>query len=162
MPDASLRGVQQVMVGFCVAATFSGSLLAQEPAPNAPLGVVSLTRIRTALTAHPSPLRLTPPEPTFRVIVWETQHFFELSDRLDLPSEHAPPGGLYAFEQRQQLGNPWVGQPVFKIDVLPPLDQVHRAVTAAERARVERVARDGARHALVEMCLARVCQTADR
>jgi hypothetical protein len=152
---------RQVMVGFCVAAALSASVLAQEGVSNAPTELVSLSRIRTALTSHPSPLRLTQPEPTFRVVVWQTR-FQELFERLDVHGEFTTPGGLRAFEQRQQLGNPWIGQPLFKINLLPFVENVAPAITAVHRNRAEQAAREEVRHAVVEMCLASVCQSADR
>jgi hypothetical protein len=150
------------MIGLCLTTAFSRNVLAQEPVSAASWQVVSLSKIRAGLAAQPSSLRLIPPEPTFRIIVWETQHLYQVLEQLQLRDAHTPPGGLYAFGQRQQLGNPWIGQPLVKIDVLPQVEAIGQAIAARRRASAEEAAREEVSHALVEMCLANVCQSADR
>jgi hypothetical protein len=124
---------------------------------------VSLTRIRTALD-NPAPLRLTLPEPQadFRVEIRQRPLY---SPNLLGPVEslwspipgRVPPGGLYAFEQRQRLGEPW-SQPMLSIDLLSIGSAVQKAIANARRTRAEQAARDEVQRALAEFCAVHDCR----
>jgi hypothetical protein len=118
---------------------------------------VSLQRIRLALAQPPPLVDDSTVTPTFRVLVREEQRFQELLDLLDFGEEPRIPGGLTAFEQRRVLGNPWVGQPLILIDVLPMLNAGVQAIGKARRARAERAAREEVQQALVEFCALQGC-----
>jgi|SRR5206468_3816498 len=130
-----------------------------EPHPDLP---VSISHIRAALDRPPS-LRLTIPEskPTFRVEIRERPLY---SPNLLGPVERlwstttgpVPPGGLYAFEQRQRLGNQWT-QPLFSVDLLSIGAALHNAIANAHRSSAERAARDEVRRAFAEFCAAHDC-----
>jgi len=73
-----------------------------------------------------------------------------------------PPGGLYAFEQRQRLGNPWVGQPLVQIDMLPIAERIIKSVQDARHARDQRTAHQEILRALSGFCIANVCDATER
>jgi hypothetical protein len=117
-----------------------------------------LARIRRALTT-PSLLRPQPPEPTFRIVVDATSFQGQRPSDAPLPP---PPGGLYAFELRQQLGNPWKGEPLIKVDVLPLADRLFSAIGRARRRDAQSDTQDDIRRVLAEFCSVNVCADATR
>jgi hypothetical protein len=147
------------MIPWCLAAALVGAF-AQAPAnPPSSAPLVSFDAIRKGLAAPR--LRLQRPDPTFRIVVWETPHFFDWPDRVDVGGPR-PAGGLVAFEQRRMLGNPWLGQPLFSLDVLRQAERIGQAITDTRRARTETAARQDAARPLIEMCLATACAASDR
>jgi hypothetical protein len=65
---------------------------------------VSLDRIRQALEETPTvPLAGLNETPQFRVEIQERQKFEELAKTLNFKSGPKPPGGLYAYEQQQNV-----------------------------------------------------------
>jgi hypothetical protein len=122
--------------------------------------VVSLDHIRKALKEPPH-IRLEPREPTFRVSADERTRFVRVPERKE-PAVMRPVGGLYAFEQRRQIGNALVvgSEPLVKIDVLPLADKAVRAVSSGHRRHLERTARDDAERALATFCALNVCERA--
>ena len=132
----------------------------ESPAPPVNDSPVSVERIQRAL-AKPAPLILDDASvtPTFRVVVREEQRFqnLKLRDLSDVGHEPRIPGGLHAFEQRQLQGNPWIGQPIITIDVLPMIEAAVEAFGRAHRVRAEKAARDEVRQALLEFCGTRDC-----
>ena len=121
-----------------------------------------MSRIHAALD-RPAPLRLTLPEPKpdFRVEIRQRPLY---SPNLLGPVEGlwstttgpVPPGGLYAFEQRQRLGQQWT-QPVFSVDLLSIGAGLQRAIANARRSRAEKAARDEVQRALAEFCAVHPC-----
>jgi hypothetical protein len=132
---------------------------AQEPVePTDP----RLARIRQALATPAIQLSPANPEPTFRVgIVGQQLLLAGPSDWSRPPAEPPIPGGLYAFEQRQRLGNPWAGQPLIKVDVLPVVGVLLDALRAAGRERALRQARREVATALEEFCASADCAADD-
>ena len=121
-----------------------------------------LERIRRALDAQTLQIQSLAPEPTFRVSIQQTPAFDESWRRDDLNGGPKPLGGLYAFEQRQRLGNPWVGQPLIQIDVLPIAERIIKSVQDARHARDERAANQEVLRALSAFCIANVCDATER
>ena len=119
---------------------------APQPDPDAE----SLARIRRALS-QPNPLQTPTIEPTFRVEVKERPRdlVVEKPNPLENP---VPPGGRRAFDQRQQLGNPWAGQPLFQINMLPFAGRVLKSVKDARRAQNQREAHEEVLRDLSEFC----------
>jgi hypothetical protein len=115
---------------------------------------VSLDRIRHALETQNQPLEweLTQPtQPTFRTEIrgWRVESLF---DRLDFNGGPVPPGGLYAFEQAQRLGNPWAGVPIVKVSVLPLIQAARHAISDVRHDRADRAAREEAQRAVIRLC----------
>jgi hypothetical protein len=138
----------------------SGDLVSASAAtPDLP---VSLTRIREALE-RPAPLRITLPESNadFHVEIRERPLY---SPNLLGPVESlwstgtspVPPGGLYAFDQRQRLRQQW-SQPMFAVDLLSIATAAQKAVANARRSSAEKAARDEVRRALAEFCSTHEC-----
>jgi hypothetical protein len=132
-------------------------------APDASELPVSLTRIRTALE-RPEKLRLTLPEPDahFRVEIRErplySPNLLAPVETLWSPSPgRVPPGGLYAFEQRQRFGGLW-SQPMLSVDLLSIGSAVQKAIANARRTRAENAAREEVRRALAEFCAVHDCR----
>ena len=113
----------------------------------------SLARIRRALS-QPNPLQVPTIEPTFRVEVKERPRdlVVEKPNPLENPT---PPGGRRAFDQRQQLGNPWTGQPLFQINMLPLAGRILKSVKDARRAHDEREAHEEVLRDLSAFCAAK-------
>jgi hypothetical protein len=143
-----------------VAALVAGSGAQSAAAPASDPPAVSLAAIRKALTGPSPRLRLDPLTPTFRIVVWEAPRFY-LPDRGDVGGP-APPGGLVAFEQRQMLGNPWLGQPLFKLDLLHQVEKIGQAIGETRRRAQTEAARQDAARPLIEMCLGGVCASGDQ
>lgn len=122
----------------------------------------SLARIRKGLAVQTLQIQSPAPEPTFRVSVQQTPLVNESLLRSDAKDGPIPPGGLYAFEQRQRLGNPWVNQPFIQIDLLPLADAIRQAIGDHHRLRMEHRAHDDVIRALTEFCVTNVCQPVDR
>src|SRR5262249_35487340 len=76
----------------------------QAPAHGLP---VSLDRIREALARPPqgTTLKRIDIRPDFFVRVEEKQHILEILSKLDFKTGPPPLGGLYAYEQQQQMFN---------------------------------------------------------
>jgi len=120
----------------------------------------ALSRIRQALT-RPNPLQVVIPEPTFREVIQERtlERAWEKHSETGGP---IPPGGLYAFEQRQRLGNPWAGQPMIQIDVLPLAERIFQSVRHSHHAQSERAAHEEVLRTLAEFCIANACEATTR
>jgi hypothetical protein len=124
---------------------------------------VSLARIRSALD-RPARLRLTLPESKadFHIEIRQRPLY---SPNLLGPVERlwttatgpVPPGGLHAFEQRQQLRQPW-SQPMFAVDLLSIGTALRAAMANVRRAGAEKAARDEVQRALAEFCATHGCQ----
>lgn len=126
---------------------------------------VSLDKIREALAQLPvEPLKGLDERPMFRVTIRERQRIEELLQTLKFNTGPAVPGGLYAYEQQQNLfpkvNNP-LAQPygAFSQGELMQISlttliakylagRIAGAVTAAERAHAEEAAREEVRRAL--------------
>ena len=118
----------------------------------------SLARIRRALSQQ-NPLQTQMVQPTFRVAiqqrVWD--RVWEMPNRWENP---APPEGLYGFEQRQRLGNPWTNQPMVQIAILPIAERIVQLVKDARRAHSERAAHEEVLRALAAFCVTNECEAA--
>jgi len=122
---------------------------------------VSVSRVRAALD-RPAPLRLTVPEPkpTYRVQIREHLLY---SPNLLGPVEQLwstttgppPPGGLYAYEQRQRLGQ--FSQPLYLMDLLSVGGAIRNAIANARRSGAEKAAREDVQRALAEFCATHEC-----
>ena len=68
---------------------------------------VSLDRIREGLSRPPqgTTLKRIDIKPDFYVRVEEKQHIEEILSKLDFKGGPTPPGGLYAYQQQQQMFN---------------------------------------------------------
>ena len=122
----------------------------------------SLERIRKALATPSIQSQSLPPEPTFRVRIQQTLLFDQSSQRDDLTGGPTPPGGLYAFEQRQRSGNPWAGQPWIQVDMLALAERLIKSVKDTRRAHDERTAHEEVLRALSALCVANVCDATER
>src|SRR5262249_57965693 len=114
----------------------------------------SLKRIRTALD-RPQILDLDGPDrvdalPRFRVMIREQERSVTLPP-LDFSSGPVPPGGLYAYDQRQRIGPP-MSQPLVVVDVMPIAQAIGRAAAGIRRARDASAARDAVRRAIAAYC----------
>ena len=118
---------------------------------------VSLGRIRRELK-KPEPKRLfaPPSQADFSIQVIEKQRFQDLLSLLDFGGGPVAPGGLYAHQQRQVLGQQQA-QPLFNVDLMAAGGAVVGAINKARRARAERLAREEVRAALIDFCAARGC-----
>jgi hypothetical protein len=116
-------------------------------AADAPAAVMhaSLIRIREALS-KPAGLRVTVPEPTFRVEVRAHPYFTEIPWTWDFGG-----GGGMAPVGPRTLGQST--SPLISIDLLP----IGRALAGARRAHAEGAARDGVRQDLAEFCSTHAC-----
>jgi hypothetical protein len=140
---------------FLVVALACSALEPQEATGSSDEG---LARIRKVLTAPAIQLPAPTPELTFRVGIVERGRIFGSTlDRLNLPNEPVPPGGPYAFEQRQLLGNPWAGQPLIKVDMLPLVSAVVSKARSAYAGRATRAARIEVEQSLQEFCATNDC-----
>jgi hypothetical protein len=104
----------------------------------------SLSRIRGALS-KPAGLRVTVPEPTFRVEVRAHPYFTEIPWTWDFGSGGTAP-----------VVPPTLGQstpPLIAIDLLP----IGRALANVRRAHAERAAQDEVRDVLAEFCSTHAC-----
>ena len=131
---------------------------------------VSLDKIRGALSqpAPAEPLKgLNDPPPTFKVEITEQQRFDDLVSKLKFDKGGPPvPGGIDAYEQYQRafprIDNP-LAQPyaafsqgeLLQVAITTLIEKylagkLVGAVTAAERARAERAAREEVQRALAD------------
>ena len=120
---------------------------------------ISLSRIREALK-KPDRLRglLAPPQADFSVQVLEKQRFADLLSLIDFGSGPVAPGGWYAHQQRQVIGQQQ-SQPLVNVDLMAIGTSVGKALSQARRDRAERLARDEVRRALVDFCAERECSS---
>jgi hypothetical protein len=133
-------------------ATLSG----QGPSGTQPQGdSTSLARIRQALSQR-DPLQMQNIEPTFRVAI-EERAWDRVRNSPNARENPAPPGGLYGFEQRQRLGNPWANQPLVQIDMLPIAERLMQSLKDARHAHSEREAHEEVLRALSAFCATNVC-----
>jgi hypothetical protein len=147
---------------------------------------VSLDRIREGLKKPDSPLIHTNELPAdFRIEIVEQQKIDELLKKLDFKSGPTPAGGLYGFEQQRRLFNPTdrpLMQPYAAFNggelITIALENLIAkylggraldAVSAAERSRAERAAREEVDREIAAYCAARpdradiqLCTTTDR
>lgn len=149
---------------------------------------VSLDKIKEALQQPPPSfsLRTIDERPTFRVQIQERQKIEELLATLNFKTAPAPGGGLYGFEQQRQMfpavDNP-LRQPYAAFnqgELLTILienlamkylgGRAMNAITNAERARAEAVAKEEVRAAVAQYCAAQpragagmqICETSLR
>src|SRR5262249_32317773 len=127
----------------------------------APATPASLARIRRALS-NPAPLRITPAEATFRVVIREKAPVSLFGAPRDAWESPRPPGGLYGSEQRQRLGNPWMGQPLIQFDLLSAASAVRASVRDARRQRQQDAADDDVAKAIAEFCVVNACEPVGR
>jgi hypothetical protein len=147
---------------------------------------VSLDRIREGLKKGDSPLVRPNELPAdFRLEIVEQQKIDELLKKLDFKSGPAPAGGLYGYEQQRRLFNPTdrpLQQPYAAFNggelITIALENLIarylggplvNAVSAAERNRAERAAREEVDRQIAAYCAARpdradiqICTTPDR
>jgi hypothetical protein len=148
-----------VFAAFVLAGTLGPELPQPAAEPHDP----QLQRIRQALAAKPMKLPPTDTQPTFRVQVTEKALVFWRSvDRDAFSGGPVPPGGLYAFQLRQQLGNPWAGQPLVTIDVLSLARRFNDAIGNARRVREKQAAESEVKRSLATFCAANVCAAAEQ
>jgi len=132
-----------------LALAFSALLLSDPQsvvAADAPAVVTlaSLNRIREALS-KPAGLRVTVPEPTFRVEVRAHPYFTEIPWTWDFGGGGASPVVPRTIGQSTP--------PLIAIDLL----RIGRALTSARRAHAERAAQDEVRHEFAEFCSTHAC-----
>lgn len=143
-------------MAFVIALSITGVASAQTPEAELP---VSLDRIRSALAQPAGTLQIeTDHTADFTVHVRERAPLEEIVPSLDFRSGPVPPGGLYAFEQRQRLGQPYAEQPLIQIDVLPFAHVVVDAIRHARHAAAERAAREQVRRELAAFCVEHGCR----
>jgi hypothetical protein len=116
----------------------------------------SLARIRHALS-QPNPLQTLDVQPTFRVAIQQTM-WNRVENKPNRWENPAPPGGLHAFEQRRQLGNPWANQPFVQIDMLPIAGLMIHSVKDALRAHSERAAHEEVQRTFAAFCVMNECE----
>jgi len=131
---------------------------------------VSLDRIREGLARPPqgTALKRIDIRPDFFVRVEEKQHILEILSKLDFKTGPTPPGGLYAYEQQQQMFNKTdrpLAQPyaAFSGSELVTLaieglvgkylgGKLLQAITGAQREGAERAARQEVAQAIADYC----------
>jgi hypothetical protein len=149
-----------------------------QTAPTAPADTpaqlpVSLDRIRDGLSRPPqgTALKRIDIKPDFYVRVEEKHHIEEILSKLDFKTGPRPPGGLYAYEQQQQMFNKTdrpLAQPyaaysgselvVLAIEGLAAKylgEKLIQSVTGSQRESAERAAREEVAQAIAEYCDAR-------
>jgi hypothetical protein len=115
----------------------------------------SLARIRQALSQR-DPFQTPNIQPTFRVAIQERT--WDRVGKDPNPWDNpVPPGGLYGFEQRQRLGNPWANQPLVQIDMLPIAERMIQSLKDARHAHSEREAHEEVMRALAAFCSTNIC-----
>jgi hypothetical protein len=136
-----------------VSALLTAEALTAAQAADGLTTAASIRRIRAALE-RPQTIDLDRIDqvPRFRVVIREPQRFRDLPP-LDFSAGPVPPGGLYAYEQRQRIGPP-MSQPLVSIDVMPIAQAIGRAAAGVRRARGEAAARDALQRAIAEYCAA--------
>jgi hypothetical protein len=133
-------------------ATLSGhGLSGTEPKADS----TALARIRQALSQR-DPLQVRSIEPTFRVAIQERM-WDRVGNHPNAWDNRVPPGGLYGFEQRQRLGNPWANQPLVQIDMLPIAEGLIQAVKGSWHAHSEREAHEEVVRSLAAFCSTNIC-----
>src|SRR5438477_8120751 len=133
---------------------------------------VSLDHIREGLKKTDAPLLRTSELPAdFRIEIVEQQKIDELLKKLDFKAGPAPAGGLYGFEQQRRLFNPTdrpLQQPYAAFSggelITIALEnliakylggRIISAISAAERSRAERAAREEVDREIAAYCAAR-------
>lgn len=119
----------------------------------APDDMAALRRIHAALR-KPTTVDIEGLKPTFRTSTEAKQIH---TGRPDYTGGPRVPGGLYDFELRQLLGNPWAGVPLVKIDVLPFMSKAVDAIEGGYKAHLARAAREEVRSELANFCEANGC-----
>src|SRR5437870_5160254 len=76
---------------------------------------VSMDRIREALRRPPGVLLSPKIQADFKIEILERQHFRDLLDLLDFSGGPVAPGGFYAYQQQQVLGQQ--SQPLFSMSL---------------------------------------------
>jgi hypothetical protein len=157
-----------------------------EDAPATPDLPVSLDRSREGLKKPDSPLIHTNELPAdFRIEIVEQRKIDELLKKLDFKNGPAPAGGLYGYEQQRRLFNP-TDRPLMQpyaafsggeLITIALENLIARylggrlidTVSAAERGRAERAAREEVEREIAAYCAARpdradiqLCTTTDR
>ncbi len=123
---------------------------------------INLSRIRRGLAARALILPTMRPQATFRVDIDEKRPDLRLPpDPRDYSAGPIPPGGMYAFELRRQMGNPWLGQPLFKFNLLPVAQRAAGAIGARRTADDERAAREQVTRELRAFCIANQCEVSE-
>ncbi len=123
---------------------------------------INLSRIRRGLAARTLVLPTMRPQATFRVDIDEKRPDLRLPpDPRDYSAGPIPPGGMYAFELRRQMGNPWLGQPLFKFNLLPVAQRAAGAIGARRTADEERAAREQVTRELRAFCIANQCEVSE-
>lgn len=123
---------------------------AQDPAPAPPLPV-SLERIRAGLQRGHERTLLDQEPGRYRLeIVEQVPNFLPA---IDFNGGPVPPGGLYAYEQRQRIATSSLGQPFITVDVMPLARVLAHAIQTAAHERQERAARHDVQRAIAEYCL---------
>jgi hypothetical protein len=138
----------------------SGALaLAQEATPQTGTAhvadlPVSIDHIREALERPASTqLSLRVVIPDFVVTVTERERFEKLAPPWDFRSGPVPPGGLYAYEQRQRTGVAFT-QPLVSVDLLAIGRGIAGAISGARSAHRADAAHDEVQRAIAEYCAA--------
>jgi hypothetical protein len=110
---------------------------------------VSVERIRAALERAPA-WPVDQAAPLFHIDVVERVP--DLVPPIDFLGGPVPPGGLYAYEQRQRLGSPTIGQPLITVDLLPFADALAGAIRQVLYQHHTRAARDEVQRAIRAYC----------
>jgi hypothetical protein len=140
-------------VGLLTNVALSATLLTaiqDVPQPALPF---SVARIRAALERAPAEPLLTENAPLFRTEIVE--HVPDLLPPLNFYGGPVPPGGLYAYEQRQRLGSREIGQPLITVDVLPLAAALALSIHNGLYQHRVRAARDEVQRAIREFCASR-------
>jgi hypothetical protein len=116
----------------------------------------SIERIRAALERAPKTsvtLETLVPPATFRLVIREAQHCCPLPPLglSSFASGPVPPGGLYAFEQRQRIG-PRSAPPLFLVDVMPLARAIGAGFREAQRARRRMAAEEEVHREIAAYC----------
>ena len=153
-----------VLFALLLPSAWATTALAQQPhvsgtADAALLTAASIQRIRAALE-HPPAITLTSVDRAaqFRVVIREPQRFLERPP-LDFSAGPVPPGGLYAYEQRQRIG-PKIPQPLVIVDLLPIAHAIAGAVGGARRAGAQAAAHEEVQRGIAGYCAAQPNQGA--
>jgi hypothetical protein len=115
------------------------------------LSTTSIQRIRVELERTPRlTLDVAGETPHFQMIIREPQRFRDEAG-FRFSTEPVPPGGLYAFEARHQVGPP-MATPLIVVDVMPIARAVAGAIQNARTASRRTAAREEVKHAIEEYC----------
>jgi len=164
-PKPSSDGGADLSSTSATPATESDPVRADSPAGALP---VSLDRIRGALSSPPQLMSKLDMKPTFTVSVHDDHHLQAILSTLDFKTGPRPPGGLYGYEQQQQIWNKVdrpLAQPYAAFSggelitlAIEGLMQKYLggallgALTNGERERAERAAKEEVSRAIREYC----------